>query len=61
LAFVGLMPAGVLILRVLKSPRWHGLNQTASAALALIGAFLGIYAGTMYNRVSRPQSGLLIY
>lgn len=49
--FVGLMPAGVLILRVLKSPRWHGYNQTASAALALIGAFLGIYAGTMYNRV----------
>jgi hypothetical protein len=52
LAFVGLMPAGVLVLRVLKSPRWHGWNQTASAALALIGAFLGIYAGTMYNRVS---------
>jgi hypothetical protein len=61
LVFVGLMPAGVLILRVLKSPRWHGWNQTASAALALIGAFLGIYAGTMYNRVSRPQFGLLIY
>jgi hypothetical protein len=52
LAFVGLMPAGVLILRVFKSPRWHGYHQTASAALALLGVFSGIYAGTMYNRVS---------
>jgi hypothetical protein len=51
LAFVGLMPVGVMILRVLKSPRWHGLNQTLSAALAILGVFLGIYAATMYNRV----------
>jgi hypothetical protein len=52
LTFVGLMPVGVLILRVLKSPRWHGFNQAFSAALALLGVFLGIYAATMYNRVS---------
>jgi hypothetical protein len=52
LAFVGLMPIGVLILRVLKSPKWHGFNQTLSAALALLGVFLGIYAATMYNRVN---------
>jgi hypothetical protein len=52
LAFVGLMPIGVLILRVLKSPKLHGLNQTLSAAAAILGVFLGIYAGTMYNRVS---------
>ena len=58
LAFVGLMPAGILILRVMKSPRWHGYNQAVSAALAVLGAMLGIYAGTMYNRVRRPQSGV---
>lgn len=51
-AFVVLMPAGVLILRVFKSPRLHGWNQTVSAVVAIIGAMLGIYAGTMYNRVS---------
>ena len=51
-AFVGLMPAGVLILRVFKSPRLHGWNQTVSAGVAILGAMLGIYAGTMYNRVS---------
>jgi hypothetical protein len=53
LAFVGLMPIGVMILRVLKSPRLHGLNQAISAVLAILGVFLGIYAGTLYNRVSR--------
>jgi hypothetical protein len=49
-AFVGLMPIGILILRVLNSPRWHGLNQALSVVVALIGACLGIYAGTMFNR-----------
>jgi hypothetical protein len=51
-AFVGLMPVGVMILRILNSPRWHALNQTLSLALALIGSAMGIYIGTMYNRVS---------
>ncbi|TVY84327.1 hypothetical protein LSUE1_G000987 [Lachnellula suecica] len=50
IAFVGLMPLGVLILRVLNSPKWHGINQTLSFLLALIGAFLGLSVGTMYNR-----------
>lgn len=52
LTFVGLMPLGLLILRVLNSPKWHGINQAFSAIVALIGAALGIYAGTMYQRVS---------
>lgn len=51
LSFVGLMPVGVLILRVLNSPKWHGFNQALSLGLALLGVALGIYAGTLYNRV----------
>lgn len=52
LAFVGLMPLGLLILRIMNSVKWHGLNQTLSVAVALIGTAAGIYAGSMYNRVS---------
>jgi hypothetical protein len=51
IAFLGLMPIGLLILRVVDNVRWHGLNQTLSAVVALIGAFVGIYLGTIYNRV----------
>jgi hypothetical protein len=53
LAFVGLMPIGIMILRIMNSPKWHGWNQALSAAIALLGVMLGIYSGTMYNRV-RP-------
>ena len=52
LVFVGLMPFGVVVLRIFNRPKWHGLNQTLSACGALIGAGLGIYISTMYNRVS---------
>ena len=55
LAFVGFMPLAVLILRVLKSPKWHAITQTASAAVAIIGTGLGIKAGMEYNRVSSRQ------
>ena len=58
LAFVGLMPLGVFILRVLNSPRWHGWNQALSASVALLGVFLGIYCGTMYNRVCHSYNNL---
>ncbi|KAH6674318.1 hypothetical protein B0J14DRAFT_36698 [Halenospora varia] len=50
LAFVGLMPIGVMILRVLNSPRWHGYNQALSLVVGIIGAGLGFYISTMYNR-----------
>ena len=49
--FVGLMPLGVMLLRIFNSGKWHGINQAFSAGVALIGVFLGIYAGTMFNRV----------
>jgi hypothetical protein len=53
-AFVGLMPIGLLILRVMNSVKWHSLNQSLSSAVALVGVFVGVYCGTMYNRVCRP-------
>jgi hypothetical protein len=49
--FVGLMPLGVLILRIMNSPKWHAIDQTVSAAVALIGALLGVFIGLSYNRV----------
>ncbi|KAJ5041158.1 uncharacterized protein L3040_005709 [Drepanopeziza brunnea f. sp. 'multigermtubi'] len=61
LTFVGLMPLAVLILRVLKSPRWHGIAQTISGAVALIGAGVGIYAGLEYNRTMHFQSAHQIF
>ena len=51
IAFVGLMPIGLLILRIMNSVKWHALNQSLSAAVALIGVFVGVYCGTLYNRV----------
>ena len=36
-AFVGLMPIGLLILRVMNSVKWHAINQSLSAAVALVG------------------------
>lgn len=61
LAFVGLMPIGVLILRIMNSPKWHGYNQTASAIVAILGVFLGIYSGMMYNRSKNWNSGHQIF
>jgi hypothetical protein len=50
--FVGLMPLGTLILRVLGWTRIHGINQTLASILGIVGAAIGIYIGTLYNRVS---------
>lgn len=51
ISFVVVMPVGIVLLRVYSSVKWHGLNQFISAAVALIGAFVGVYCATMYNRV----------
>ncbi|PBP19025.1 integral membrane protein [Diplocarpon rosae] len=57
MAFVGLMPLAVLILRVLESPKWHGVAQTISAAVALIGTGVGIVADIYDNRTKKFTSG----
>jgi H+/Cl- antiporter ClcA len=49
--FVILMPLGLVLLRVVESVRWHAINQTLAAILAIIGGAIGIYLGLMYNRV----------
>lgn len=51
-AFVVVMPVGLLILRVMHSVKWHGLNQSVSAGMALLGTIMGLVAGAEYNRVS---------
>ncbi|ESZ98460.1 hypothetical protein SBOR_1122 [Sclerotinia borealis F-4128] len=61
LVFVGLLPLGIVILRVLNSPRWHAVNQTISLAIALIGLGLGAKLGTLYNRTKNFQSGHQIF
>lgn len=50
--FVGLMPFGVLILRVGEWVRWHGLNQGVAMIGVIVGFGLGIKTSTLYNRVS---------
>ena len=50
-AFVGFMPLAVFILRILNRPAWHGIAQSVSLLVALIGVALGFYIGTLYNRV----------
>jgi hypothetical protein len=59
--FVGLMPLGLVILRVLGWPKWHGINQTFAAVLALIGAALGIVIGRWFNRTRKFNSGHQIF
>jgi hypothetical protein len=55
LAFLGFMPFGLIMLRLLKINRLHGLIQFFGLIFVLVGFGLGIYCGTMYNRVSRPS------
>ncbi|PSS27468.1 hypothetical protein M430DRAFT_54983 [Amorphotheca resinae ATCC 22711] len=61
LAFVGLMPIGILILRVMNSVKWHGFNQALSTVVALVGVFLGVYCATMYNRTKNYTSAHQIF
>lgn len=53
LSFLGLMPMAVMILRILKSPKWHGVGQAVSLTVAMIGVSLGFYIATFYNRTKK--------
>ncbi|KAI0430689.1 hypothetical protein F5Y09DRAFT_306994 [Xylaria sp. FL1042] len=50
LAFVGMWPFGILVLRVGGSVRWHGVNQAVAFGLVFVGAVLGFVISTTYNR-----------
>ncbi|KAL1962257.1 hypothetical protein VTN77DRAFT_9847 [Rasamsonia byssochlamydoides] len=50
-AFVLLMPAGVIFLRVFPaSVRWHWVNQSLASILAIVGGLIGIYLSTMFTK-----------
>jgi hypothetical protein len=50
-AFVLLMPAGIILLRVVpQSVRWHWVNQAFALALAVIGSGIGLYLSGMFNK-----------
>ncbi|KAH6722261.1 hypothetical protein DL95DRAFT_352089 [Leptodontidium sp. 2 PMI_412] len=61
LAFVGMMPVAVMVLRILNSPKWHGVAQTGSALVALLGTVVGIKAGMQYNRTKNFNSAHQIF
>lgn len=56
--FVGLMPFGILILRVGKWTRLHGLNQGVAMVGVIVGVGLGIKSSTLYTRVSCSQGDI---
>ncbi len=49
--FIGLLPLGVIFLRVMDKVRWHAVNQALAAVGIVIGAGVGIYDSVRYNRV----------
>jgi hypothetical protein len=59
--YLGLMPFGILVLRVVNSVRWHLINQVFAVFLAFIGAVVGVYAGTFFNRVSDLSGNIEIF
>ncbi|MCJ1283405.1 hypothetical protein MMC26_002733 [Xylographa opegraphella] len=50
LAFVILMPLGVVFLRIFERVRWHWINQLLALSVALIGLVIGVYLSTTYNK-----------
>lgn len=54
-AFIGLMPMGVLFLRLGGWVRWHGANQGIVLAFIITGAGLGFHISTRYNRVRKDS------
>lgn len=55
--FVGLLPLGVLLLKLGKWVRWHGINQGFALVVILVGFGLGVKTSTFYNRVSCHSDG----
>ncbi|KAJ9141691.1 Integral membrane protein [Pleurostoma richardsiae] len=48
--FVGLMPFGILILRLGEWVRWHGANQGLAAVGVIVGFGLGVRTSLLYVR-----------
>jgi len=54
--FFGFMPLNLLILRVLGSVKYHAMGQTIATVMAIIGAGVGIYISTFFNRSKHYNS-----
>lgn len=54
--FLGLLPLGVIFLRMLNNVRWHAVNQSLALIGIVIGAGIGIYDSTRYNRVCMAKT-----
>jgi hypothetical protein len=54
--FIGLLPFGVIFLRVMDKVRWHAFNQSLALVGIIIGAGFGIYDSMRYNRVGLAES-----
>ncbi|MCJ1437327.1 hypothetical protein MMC27_006714 [Xylographa pallens] len=50
IAFVIMMPLGVIFLRILERVRWHWINELLALSVAFIGLVIGIYLSTTYNK-----------
>ncbi|KAH8909415.1 CBD9-like protein [Coniochaeta sp. PMI_546] len=48
--FIGLLPLGIILLRVVHKVRWHAVNQSLALVGIVVGAGVGIYDSTRYNR-----------
>ncbi|MCJ1377650.1 hypothetical protein MMC17_000746 [Xylographa soralifera] len=49
-AFVIMMPLGVIFLRIFERVRWHWINELMALSVAFIGLIIGIYLSTTYNK-----------
>ncbi|KAI2624861.1 putative iron reductase domain protein [Hypoxylon sp. NC1633] len=66
LAFIGLYPLGVFVLRFGNWVRWHGINQGIAVLLTIMGSGLGFSISKHYNRsknfnTAHQVIGILIF
>jgi hypothetical protein len=54
--FIGLLPLGIIFLRVMDKVRWHAANQALAAVGIVLGSGVGIYDSLRYNRVCVAES-----
>lgn len=64
--FVGLLPFGLVVLRVGNWPRWHAINQTIALIGIIVGFGLGVHISFKYNRSRNFNSphqilGILVF
>jgi hypothetical protein len=59
LTFVGVLPFGVLLMRLGNWTRWHALNQGIGLLLVSAGLSLAILSSLLYTRVSSGYGAIL--